>query len=133
MVRRESRETISSPLSNLKLWNSRCGESPTIFTIAKVVIDLLWFAPHTKTISIKYVNANEFSFEFTYKKPLIYEGETARCCKSLPISCWHHCMEAVKVEFKEGRSNIIRYTLKGTDIWEKIVALSEVWQRMKSA
>ena len=71
-------------------------------------------------------------FQFTYKKQLIYEGEIVSCCKSLPISCWHHCVEAVNVVFKEG-SNKIKYTLNGADIWEKIVALCEVWQQMKSA
>ncbi|KAL5755827.1 hypothetical protein ACOSQ2_020573 [Xanthoceras sorbifolium] len=93
VVPRELRETILSPLSNLELLNLRFVPNPTAFTIANVVDGLLWFAPH-KRLSLKYGNV-EFSFKFTYKKQLIYEGETASCCKSVPISCWHHCMEAV--------------------------------------
>ncbi|KAL5824466.1 hypothetical protein ACOSQ3_020529 [Xanthoceras sorbifolium] len=93
VVPRELRETILSPLSNLELLNLRFVPNPTAFTIANVVDGLLWFAPH-KRLSLKYGNV-EFSFKFTHKKQLIYEGETASCCKSVPISCWHHCMEAV--------------------------------------
>ncbi|TXG46760.1 hypothetical protein EZV62_026054 [Acer yangbiense] len=130
MVPSEVRETIPSPLSNLEVLNFVSYRTrPTVFKIAKVVDSLLWFAPHTKTIS---VDKDECSFEFTYKKQLIYEGEVVSCCKSLPISCWHHCMEAVKVVFKEG-SNKIKYTLNGAGIWDKIVALCEVWQLRKSA
>lgn len=37
-------------------------------------------------------------FQFSYKKPFIYEEETHRCCRSLPLSCWQHCIKEVKVE-----------------------------------
>ncbi|TXG49426.1 hypothetical protein EZV62_025301 [Acer yangbiense] len=58
---------------------------------------------------------NEYSFKFTYKKQPICEGETASCCKSLPIKCWCRCMEAVNVEFNEV-SNIIRTFVYGKAI-----------------
>ncbi|KAL5756233.1 hypothetical protein ACOSQ2_020979 [Xanthoceras sorbifolium] len=61
--------------------------------ITKAVDDLLWISPHTKVVSIEYGYCNIFSFEFAYKKQLIYEGKFASCCKSYPISCWQHCIE----------------------------------------
>ncbi|KAK3232054.1 hypothetical protein Dsin_003935 [Dipteronia sinensis] len=125
MVPRALREKIPSPLSNLKLLNLNCGVAPTGGTIAKVMDSLLWFAPHAKTISVgEFGKFGRFSFKFTYKKQLIYEERTASCCKSLPVSCWHHCMEEVKVEFKEER-NFTIFTFNGADIWEKIVTLCE--------
>ncbi|KAK2634112.1 hypothetical protein Ddye_028904 [Dipteronia dyeriana] len=131
MVPRELRQTLSSPLSSVKLLNLRFRTRQNCYSIAKIVDGLLWFAPHIKTILIKNGSVNEYSFKFTYKKQPTYEGETASCCKSLPIKCWNHCMEAVNVEFNEV-SNIIRYSLSGARIWEKIVALCKVWELINS-
>ena len=41
-------------------------------------------------------------FQFLYKKPHIYEGGTRRCCRSLPLSCWQHCIREVKIEHCRG-------------------------------
>lgn len=41
-------------------------------------------------------------FQFSYKKPHIYEGGTRRCCRSLPLSCWQHCIREVKIEHCRG-------------------------------
>ena len=37
-------------------------------------------------------------FQFSYKKPHIYEGGTRHCCRSLPLSCWLHRIREVKIE-----------------------------------
>ncbi|KAK3184813.1 hypothetical protein Dsin_032099 [Dipteronia sinensis] len=104
MVPSELKGKIPSPLSNLELLTLGFDFIPTIYTISEVVDNLLWFAPHAKTVSVHF-----FSSKFTYKKQLIYEGKTASCFKSLPVLCWHHCIEVVKVKFTNW-SNFINYT-----------------------
>ncbi|KAL5753401.1 hypothetical protein ACOSQ2_023908 [Xanthoceras sorbifolium] len=128
IVPKELRQLLPSPLSSAKRLNLPIFKIPEPFSTVKVVDSLLWIAPHVKTISIaKYGHSSMSSFEFSYKKPLVYEGESASCCKSLPVSCWQHCIREIKVEItdenEEGTNKIKRYTLEGSDIYEKIDGL----------
>ncbi|KAK3211276.1 hypothetical protein Dsin_015982 [Dipteronia sinensis] len=122
----ELRQTLPSPLSSGIHLNLPIFTIPVHFSIAKVVDSLLWIAPHVKTMSIlKYCHSSRSSFEFQYKKQIVYEGASASCCKSLPVSCWRHCIQEIMVEImdesKQGRNKIIkRYYLEGSDMYEKI-------------
>ncbi|KAK0596844.1 hypothetical protein LWI29_019576 [Acer saccharum] len=88
---------------------------------------MLSIAPHTKTVSIEYGyfgGWSETSFEFSYKKPLVYEGENSSCFKSHPISCWQHCIEKVKLEIRNSdRIDIKGCSLDGAEFLEKIDGL----------
>ncbi|TXG54092.1 hypothetical protein EZV62_019348 [Acer yangbiense] len=103
IVTREFRETLPSPLSRVKHLNLILDTISIHRTIAKVVDGLLWIAPHTTTISIEYDNLAKSSikFSFSYKKQVTYEEKMASCFKSLPISCWQHCVEKVGIEINE--------------------------------
>ncbi|KAI9165256.1 hypothetical protein LWI28_010519 [Acer negundo] len=122
----ELRQILPSPLSSGKHLNLPISKIPVHFSLAKVVDNLLWIAPHVKTMSIlKYGHSSKSSFEFSYKKRIVYEGESASCCKSLPVTCWQHCIKEIKVEItdenEEGRNKIKRYYyLEGPDMYEKI-------------
>ncbi|KAK9232272.1 hypothetical protein WN943_022517 [Citrus x changshan-huyou] len=37
-------------------------------------------------------------FQFAYKQQPVYEGGTAQCYKSLPVSCWEHCVKRVEIK-----------------------------------
>ncbi|TXG69428.1 hypothetical protein EZV62_004363 [Acer yangbiense] len=62
-VPEELRLTLPSPLSTIKQLNSRSKKTEKI---TKVVDDLLWISPHTKTVSIKSSNRVVSSFEVSY-------------------------------------------------------------------
>ncbi|KAL5767472.1 hypothetical protein ACOSQ2_014255 [Xanthoceras sorbifolium] len=124
IVPKELRQILPSPLFGGKHVNLRVSTMHVPAPIAKIVDSLLWILPHTKAVSIKYGLVHSFEFEFTYKKQVIYEGESASCCKSLPVSCWQHCIEKVKLVITNENSrevnNTKRYFLKGTNMFEKI-------------
>ncbi|KAL5755817.1 hypothetical protein ACOSP7_020253 [Xanthoceras sorbifolium] len=53
---------------------------------------------------------------------------TRSCCKSMPISCWQHCIEEVKLEITNENckevSDIKRFSSEGAaGIYEKIDGL----------
>ncbi|TXG70484.1 hypothetical protein EZV62_005419 [Acer yangbiense] len=122
MVPRELRQILPSPLSSVKHLNLRLLGEPINFSVKKLLDGLLWISPHTKSISIDYHDFNKtyLKFEFSYKKQLNCKEETISCCKSLPVSCWQHCIEKVNVEKKE------THDLKGANIFEKIDLLCSV-------
>ncbi|KAK0590815.1 hypothetical protein LWI29_032024 [Acer saccharum] len=129
IVTRELREMLPSPLSTVKHLNLRLVTFSIHLVIAKLVDGLLWIAPHTKTVSIEYGDLDKasFKFSFSYKKQVIYDGKTANCCKSFPISCWQHCIEKVELEinheyYRRGK-NTKMYILKGADFMEQIDAV----------
>lgn len=51
-------------------------------------------------MTFKNLAVSYFVFQFWYKeRPHLYEGEIARCCKSVPVvSCWEHCIKKVDIE-----------------------------------
>ncbi|KAI9161042.1 hypothetical protein LWI28_013904 [Acer negundo] len=122
MVPRELRQILPSPLSSVKHLNLRLLGGPINFSIKKLLDGLLWISPHAKSIYIDYHDFSKASlkFEFSYKKQLNYKEETISCCKSLPVSCWQHCIEKVNVEKKES------HDLKGAAIFETIDLLYSV-------
>ncbi|KAI9160778.1 hypothetical protein LWI28_011508 [Acer negundo] len=123
----ELREIRNSPLFGVKHLNFNLLDSLHPFEIcipiAKILDGLLWIAPHQEAISIE-CGGNKSSFTFSYKKHL-----TADCCKSLPVSCWRHCVKEVEIvnarTLKEGEI-VKRYLLQEGDIYEKIVALKDL-------
>ncbi|TXG68694.1 hypothetical protein EZV62_003629 [Acer yangbiense] len=127
IVSKELRQILPSPLSICKHLNLCIKTISLPFSIAKVVDELLWIAPHIKTLSIEYSPSDAFkkiSFEFSYKKPLVYEEEISSCGKSLPISCWLYCIEEVKLEFNGCKGNSTKvYSLEGGEFLEKIDGL----------
>ncbi|KAK2644826.1 hypothetical protein Ddye_020021 [Dipteronia dyeriana] len=104
-------------------------KEPINIPITKAVDGLLWISPHIMFVLIEYglLNRSSIKFQFTYKKQLTYQGETASCCNSLPVSCWQHCIKEVKLEIidinlpKENQP--ILYTVNGENILEKIDAI----------
>ncbi|KAK2654456.1 hypothetical protein Ddye_014312 [Dipteronia dyeriana] len=124
IVSKELRQMIPSPLSSCKHLNLRIDTISQPFSIAKVVDELLWIAPHIKTLSIEYFLSGAFkktSFEFSYKKPLVYEDEISSCGNSFPLSCWQYCIEKVKLEFNDCEGNSTKgYSLEGREFLEKI-------------
>lgn len=78
-------------------------------------------------------------FQFTYNQQPVYEGKIAECCKSLPISCWEHCIKEVEIDvnstyFKMNMntheihriSKVERFVFyEGENISEKIDSLAE--------
>ncbi|KAK3220117.1 hypothetical protein Dsin_014087 [Dipteronia sinensis] len=124
----EFRQVLSSPLPDVKHLNLRLDTLPMCWSITKLADGLLWLAPHTLNVSIRYgaLDESTFKLSFSYKK----EGETATCCKSFPISCWQHCIEEVKLEitdeYYQGEKNSNSYILKGVDIRKQIDALCGV-------
>lgn len=68
-------------------------------------------------------------FQFSCKKPLIYEGETRRCCRSFPLSCWQHCIREVKTEnYREypSKACIDRQSYSSED--GEIVKIDNLWR-----
>ncbi|KAK3220112.1 hypothetical protein Dsin_014082 [Dipteronia sinensis] len=124
----ELRQVLSSPLPSLKHLKLRLDVLPMCWSITKLADGLLWLAPHTLNVSIRYgaLDESTFKLSFSYKK----EGETATCCKSFPISCWQHCIEEVNLEitdeYYQGKKNSKTYILKGVDIRKQIDALCGV-------
>ncbi|TXG68693.1 hypothetical protein EZV62_003628 [Acer yangbiense] len=134
-VPKELRQKLPSPLSSGKHFKLHINKISLPFSIAKVVDDLLSIAPHTKTVSIEYRysdSSSKTSFEFSYKKPLVYEGEASSCFKSHPISCWQHCIKEVKLEIRNyDRIDIKGCSLKGVEFLEKIDGLCTLRSMMK--
>ncbi|KAL5757651.1 hypothetical protein ACOSP7_020262 [Xanthoceras sorbifolium] len=126
-VPKELRQMLPSPLSSGKHFQLVINKVCLPFSIAKVVDDLLSVAPHTETISIDYYYSHGWSknfFEFSYKKPLVNEGEPSPCFKSLPISCWQHCIEEVKLEiFNSDSIDEKMCSLRGAEFLEKVDGL----------
>ncbi|KAK2654061.1 hypothetical protein Ddye_013917 [Dipteronia dyeriana] len=127
IVSKELRQMLPSPLSRCKHLNLCIKTISLLFSIAKVVDELLWIAPHIKTLSIEYSLSDAFKkiyFEFSYKKPLVYEEEISSCGESLPISCWQYCIEKVKLEFNGYKGNSTKVcSLEGGEFLEKIDGL----------
>ncbi|GAY67867.1 hypothetical protein CUMW_259840 [Citrus unshiu] len=99
IVPRELREILSSPLTYENHVCFIINSEYNTFSLAKLLDSLLWISPHAETLSIKCNDCDhEFCFQFSYKKPHIYEGGTRHCCRSLPLSCWQHCIREVKIE-----------------------------------
>ncbi|KAH9716022.1 hypothetical protein KPL71_021305 [Citrus sinensis] len=83
--------------------------------------------------------AKHLNFTFTYNQQPVYEGKIAECCKSLPISCWEHCIKEVEIDvnstyFKMNMntheihriSKVERFVFyEGENISEKIDSLAE--------
>lgn len=151
IIPQELRQTQSPPLTSVKQLNYsvitdswRWGYSiadvlarGSHFSIANVLDGLLWMSPHVEMVSIEHGDRHKFSFQISYKKQLIYDGEIPRCCQSLPVSCWQHCINEVKVEHTKSLSitedgelqyNVRRYYCfeGGEDIFEKIDDLSGI-------
>ncbi|KAH9667657.1 F-box/LRR-repeat protein [Citrus sinensis] len=112
---------------------------PFNFAIAKVMDFLLWISPHAETVCVDYEDKKKFYFQFTYNQQPVYEGKIAECCKSLPISCWEHCIKEVEIDvnstyFKMNMntheihriSKVERFVFyEGENISEKIDSLAE--------
>ncbi|GAY67868.1 hypothetical protein CUMW_259840 [Citrus unshiu] len=105
IVPRELREILSSPLTYENHVCFIINSEYNTFSLAKLLDSLLWISPHAETLSIKLVKIKSqpkklriISENFSYKKPHIYEGGTRHCCRSLPLSCWQHCIREVKIE-----------------------------------
>ncbi|TXG68771.1 hypothetical protein EZV62_003706 [Acer yangbiense] len=140
IVPKNLRHTLSSPLSNGKHLFLEFNKEPLTHQVSNIVDGLLWILPHTKNAPI--ISSLVYSFQFSYKKDIIYEGKTARCCKSLPISCWQHCIKEVTLEvscgtiLNESDRQTHSYSLEGADILEKIdaccaIARSEIVARFR--
>ncbi|KAI9160014.1 hypothetical protein LWI28_004272 [Acer negundo] len=138
IVPEELRQMLHSPLSSaghllpfpsIRHLKLNLFEESIDILITKFVDSLLWISPHIMFVSIEYglLARSSIKFQFTYKKQLIYQGETASCCKSLPVSCWQHCIEEVKLEIidinlsKENQPTL--FTVNGENILEKIDAI----------
>ncbi|TXG68772.1 hypothetical protein EZV62_003707 [Acer yangbiense] len=119
-VPKELRQILPSPSSSGKHFKLLINKISLPVSVAKVVVDLLSIAHHTKTISIEYLNSSSWrkiSFEFSYKKPV---GEASSCFKSHPISCWQHCLEEVKLESAVYDGiGIKRCSFKGAEFLER--------------
>lgn len=94
-------------------------------------------SPHVEMVSIEHGDRHKFSVQISSKKQLIYDGEIPQCCQFLPVSCWQHCINEVKVEHTKSLSitedGELQYDVRkyycfggGEDIFEKIDDLSEV-------
>ncbi|KAK3220109.1 hypothetical protein Dsin_014079 [Dipteronia sinensis] len=108
--------------------------SKVSLNLPREIIITTWYVEYVKLLAkfhqfseVLNLRSDTGLFQFTYKKQLTYKGETAGCCKSLPISCWQHCIEEVKLEIidinlpKENQP--IVYTANGENILEKIDAI----------
>lgn len=135
---RELRLILPQPLSGVKHLNFRVHLSNRNFLVAKVVDFLLWISPHTETACLDYPENKRFDFKFSYKQQPVYEGETAQCCKSLPVSCWEHCIKKVDIDVKSTylkmnmttyevqiSSKVERFVFEGENILGKIDDLSD--------
>lgn len=84
-------------------------------------------------ISDLYCWEYKISFQFSYKKPLISEGERSLyCCQSIPLSCWQHCIKEVKIGRSRkfpGRAyiDVQSYSSEDGEILEKI---DDVWRSL---
>ncbi|KAH9716023.1 hypothetical protein KPL71_021305 [Citrus sinensis] len=136
----ELRLILPHPLSGAKHLNFTVSLShPFNFAIAKVMDFLLWISPHAETVCVDYEDKKKFYFQFTYNQQPVYEGKIAECCKSLPISCWEHCIKEVEIDvnstyFKMNMntheihriSKVERFVFyEGENISEKIDSLAE--------
>ncbi|KAK2654516.1 hypothetical protein Ddye_014372 [Dipteronia dyeriana] len=123
IVSKELRHILPSPLSRCKHLNLCIRTTSLPFSIAKVVDELLWIAPHIKALSIEYSPSDAFK-KIYFEKPLVYEEVISSCGKSLPISCWRYCIEEVKLEFNGYKGNSRKvYSLEGREFLEKIDGL----------
>ncbi|KAJ4718754.1 F-box domain containing protein [Melia azedarach] len=132
----ELRQILTPPLSGVKHFKFKTQFIELNYAFAKVMDFLLWISPHAETICLEYPD-NKFRFQFSYKQPPVYEGEIARCCKSLPVVlCWEHCIEKVDIEItntyfemskatgeiRESRN--LKKSVKGENILEEIDGLA---------
>ncbi|KAF2308106.1 hypothetical protein GH714_035256 [Hevea brasiliensis] len=134
LIPKEIRQILSPPLCKVKELKLSISNQDESFTTAELVDAMLWISPHLQSLRI-YSSLKSF-FKFSYKQPT-NEGESG-CYKSLPVSCWNHCMEEVNikqisyaviptwhyytedVQMKPISNHEERSYILKQDIWEKI-------------
>ncbi|XP_006465006.1 uncharacterized protein LOC102614469 [Citrus sinensis] len=132
VIPRELREILNPPLTYHKNLSFMILSENLEFSLAKLVDGLLWITPHAETITIECLNVYyyQLSFQFSYKKTLVYEGET-RCCQCLPLSCWKHCIKKAKIECTEKHPTTYTsresYSSEDGEIMEKI---DDLWRSL---
>lgn len=117
----ELRLSLPHPLSGAKHLNLSLGNRN--FEVAKVVDSLLWMSPHVETACLDCYDYKRLNFQFSYKQQPVYEGDTAQCCKSLPVSCWEHCITRIDIEVVStyNKVNVITEELQSSTKVERLV------------
>ncbi|KAF2308110.1 hypothetical protein GH714_035356 [Hevea brasiliensis] len=134
LIPKEIRQILSPPLCKVKELKLSISNQDESFTTAELVDAMLWISPHLQSLRID--SSLKSFFKFSYKQPT-NEGESG-CYKSLPVSCWNHCMEEVNikqisyaviptwhyytedVQMKPISNHEERSYILKEDIWEKI-------------
>lgn len=119
----ELRLSLPHPMSGAKHLNLTLSLGDRNFEVAKVVDSLLWMSPHVETACLDCYNYKRFYFQFSYKQQPVYEGETAQCCKSFPVSCWKHCITRIDIEVVStyNKVNMITGEIRSSTMAERFV------------
>ncbi|KAF2308109.1 hypothetical protein GH714_035347 [Hevea brasiliensis] len=89
-----NKTNLIPPLCKVKELKLSISNQDESFTTAELVDAMLWISPHLQSLRID--SSLKSFFKFSYKQPT-NEGESG-CYKSLPVSCWNHCMEEVNIK-----------------------------------
>ncbi|ESR45441.1 hypothetical protein CICLE_v10002726mg [Citrus x clementina] len=128
-------------LSIFKCWNSvdsfssnALALSQTLLCFISPTVDNEWYLKFSQLLAKFNLCSNvlnlQCNHEFSYKKTLVYEGET-RCCQCLPLSCWKHCIKKAKIECTEKHPTTYTsresYSSEDGEIMEKI---DDLWRSL---
>ncbi|XP_059455205.1 uncharacterized protein LOC132185450 [Corylus avellana] len=125
---KELRETLRSPLYNVKQLKLIIDHPGKIYEITELVDALLWIFPLLETLFIEWMEDgyeyifNDISFKFSYENR-VRKGENPNCCKFLPVSCWRHCLKTIKIEESRASAymkDLEKYFIKNAEILRNI-------------